>query len=172
LKSLERKPLLFTRKSGELPLSGPALAELLRAVLDKGKPFRFRAKGSSMSPFLKDGDVITVSPLAGAPPRLGEVVAYLLGETGKLAVHRVIGKRRDGYLIWGDNVLEKQERVPGVNVLGRVTRVERNGKDAGLGLGPERIVIALLRRYWLLRTAIHLFLRIARPVYGWRQGPA
>lgn len=125
-----------------------------------------------MSPFVKDGDVITVSPLSGIPPRLGEVVACVFVETGKLVVHRVIGKRRDCYLIWGDNALEKQELVPGSNVLGRVTQVERNGKNAGLGLGPERILIALLHRHWLSRKTIRLFLRIVRPVYAWRQGPA
>lgn len=172
MKSQESKPLLFSRKCGELPLSGPALLELLRAVLDKGKPFRFRARGSSMSPFVKDGDVITVSPLSGAPPRLGEVVAYVFAGTGKLAVHRVIGRSADCYRIWGDNALEKQEPVPGSNVLGRVTQVERNGKNARLGLGPERILIALLCRHRLSRKTMHLFRRIVRPVYAWRQGPA
>jgi len=59
----ETKSALFNRKEGELQLSGPSLVELLRSVLDKGVPFRFQAKGFCMTPFIKDGDVITVFPL-------------------------------------------------------------------------------------------------------------
>jgi hypothetical protein len=47
----------------ELFLTGPVFIELLHATLAKGVPFPFRARGSSMHPFIKDGDVITVSPL-------------------------------------------------------------------------------------------------------------
>lgn len=159
-----RKPELFVRKGGELSLSGPALAELLRAVLDKGMPFRFRAKGFSMSPFVKDGDVITVSPLSGASPRLGDVVPCIGPETGKLFVHRVVGKRGDFCIIRGDNTPEADGLVSKANVLGRVTRVERDGKRVFLGLGPERLLIALLTRRGLLLPLLRPMWRLVRPV--------
>jgi len=170
LKSQKLKSSLFVRKGGELSLSGPALVELLRAVLDKGKPFRFRAKGSSMSPFVKDGDIITVSPLTGDLPRLGEVVAYISAETGRLIVHRVIGKRGECCLIRGDSAGEKQEWVAEAYILGRVTRVERNGKMVSLGLGPERRLIAFLSRRRLSWKLAHLFGRILRALYDRRRG--
>ena len=172
MKSQGLNPSLFVRKGGELPLSGSALLELLRAVLDKGKPFRFRAKGSSMSPFVKDGDIITVSPLSGLSPRLGDVVAYVCAETGTLVVHRVVGRRGNCCLIWGDNAAEGCDLTPEANVLGRVTRVERNGKDVSLCLGSERFLIAFLRRRELSWKTAHLLWRIMRPMYHWIQGLA
>lgn len=146
MKSQEFKPTLFSRKGGDLSLSGPALVELLRAVLDKGAPFRFRAKGFSMYPFIKDGDVVTVSPLPDTSPSPGDVVAFIRPETEKLVIHRVARKRGDSFLIKGDNTPHADGLIPEANILGCVTEVERDGKNVFLGLGPERFLIALLTR--------------------------
>ena len=71
------KPALHNRAGGILSLSGPALLDLLRAVLDKRVPFRFTARGFSMSPFIKDGDVVTVSPCAPGAIHYGDVIAFV-----------------------------------------------------------------------------------------------
>ena len=52
------KPAVFSVKGGELSLSGQALLELTQTVLARGALFRFCAKGLSMYPFIKDGDLI------------------------------------------------------------------------------------------------------------------
>ena len=55
----------------------------------------------------------------------------------------------------------KDCRIPRENLLGRVTRVERNGKAVWLGLGPERTLIAWLsRRGWLIPVRIWLTSRL------------
>jgi len=144
----------FSQAGDELPLSGSALRALLQAVLERGVPFRFRAKGFSMSPFIKDGDVITVSPLAGVKPRLGDVVAFQRNESETLVVHRVVGWHGDIIAIQGDFLPEADDFVPLASVLGRVEHVERNGRQVRLGLGPERTVIALLTRSGVFRHVI------------------
>lgn len=146
MKSQGVKPELFIKKGGELSLPGPAFVKLVRAVLDKGALFRFRAKGFSMSPFIEDGDVLTLTSLAGTSPRCGDVVAFRRPQTGKLIIHRVVEKRGTSYLIRGDNSPEGDGLVPKANILGYVTKVERDGKKVFLGLGPERFLIAFLIR--------------------------
>jgi hypothetical protein len=84
----------YIQYGGEGTISNRALSELLQAVLDKGMPFRFRAPGFSMSPFIRDGDVITISRLSGDSPGQGTVVAFSQPKTGKLIVHRVVVKKR------------------------------------------------------------------------------
>jgi signal peptidase I len=148
------KPEFAVLKGSDLPLSGPALVQLLRAVLGKGVPVRFRAKGFSMSPFLKNEDVVTLSPLQSTSPRAGDVIAFVLQGTDKLCVHRVVGKKDNLYVTKGDNSAEADESVPIQNILGFVTRVERDGKEVFLGLGPERILIAFLGRRGLLLPLI------------------
>ena len=164
LRTSENKPALFSKKGGELKLSGVDLIELLRAVLDKGLPFRFRAKGLSMSPFIKDGDVITVSPLTDDSTRLGDVVAFIRPRMKTLVIHRVVGKRGEYFHIKGDNTLYTDELIPITNILGRVARVERNGKEVLLGLGPERFLIAFLTRRSLLLPLLSPVWKMVRPI--------
>jgi hypothetical protein len=141
-------PQLFVVKAEELTLSGSALLELMRAVLARDVPFRFCARGWSMAPFIRDGDVVTVSPFGRARPGVGQVVAFTRPEEGNVVVHRVVARRgRDSY-IQGDGVPDCADGIiPAENLLGEVTRVERDGHDVWLGLGPERYAIA-----WLSRT--------------------
>ena len=95
---------------------------------------------------------------------MGEVVAYLHPGTGKLVVHRVIGRREAGCLIQGDNAEGRTaDLVPPRNVLGRVTRVERGEKNVRLGMGPERLAIAFLSRAGLLLPMCLGASRLIRP---------
>ena len=157
-------PQEFVRRVEDSTLSMPVLVELLRAVLERGQPFRFEAPGFSMSPFIQDSDAITVAPLSGAAPHLGDVVAFIRPETGKLVVHRVVGKQDGAFLIQGDNAEETDGPVPAANVLGRVTRVERDGKRVYLGLGPERYLIALLSCWGLFRPLLLWGWPLVRPI--------
>jgi len=142
-------------------VSGAGFAVLMAAVLEKGVPFRFTAAGYSMTPFIRDGDVITVAP---GRIRFGDTVAFLSPRSGKLTVHRVIRISRDGYLIKGDNSLEPDGIVPRTNLLGRVVGVEHGSRYVGIGLGVERVAIAFLsRRGWLI-PVIGATWRVMRPV--------
>ncbi len=105
-----------------------------------------------MIPFIRDGDTLTIAPLANRPPRLGEVVAYSCPteEGAKLAIHRVIARRRRDFLVRGDGNGCMPEIVSSENILGRMVKVERDGRQVRLGLGPERLLIAWSGRARLL----------------------
>jgi len=160
----EDKPTIFSKMGDELQLSGSALAELLQAVLDKKVSFRFRAKGFSMSPFIKDNDVITVSPLTGDSTKSGDVVAFIRPIMKKLVIHRVVGKKGKYSKIKGDKITDADDLIPVENILGRVTKVERNGKEVFFGLGPERFLIAFLSRKRLLFPLVYPIRRMVRPI--------
>jgi hypothetical protein len=139
----------------DLPLANPDLLALMSAALARGAPFRFRALGSSMSPFIREGDVLTVAPLRSGEPALGQVVAFIHPDSGLLLVHRVVGRPGPAPLVQGDNTPGRSDGlVPPENILGRVTQVKRNGKKVLLGLGPERYALAPLSRFGLLRPFI------------------
>jgi hypothetical protein len=146
-------------------LSGSGLLpELVREVLGKGVECRLQVKGYSMSPFIKDSDVLTVSPMSGSPPGFGDVIAFIHPKTEKLLIHRVVWKSRDAYLLKGESALEPDGLIKKENILGLVTKVERKGKTIFLGLGPERFLIALLTRTNLLLPVLRPVWRIFRPV--------
>ena len=147
----------FVSLEDQILLSGTALEELMREVLSRDKRFRFRAKGFSMSPFIHDGDLITVSPLAGTPLAVGEVVAFVNPPTGKLIVHRIVFIKPDGVLIRADNQADRDDDlIAAPNIIGRVTLVERGSKIIRLGLGPERRLIALFSRAGILASLTRL----------------
>jgi len=139
-------------KEEEFLLSGKDLVELVQETLAKGAGFRFKVKGFSMLPFIRDGDVVTMSPTSKFPVGFGKSVAFIDSKTNKLVIHRIIGKNKGLYLIKGDNAFGADGLIPKENILGCVTKIERNGKNIFLGLGSERLIIALFSkiRVWSL----------------------
>lgn len=149
--ALHERPSLYLLHEDELLLSRRAIVDLMSAVLEKGKAFRFRARGWSMSPFIRDGDSICISPVQGKPLAIGEIVAFDRPESGGLVVHRVIGRSENSWMIQGDNTPDQKiDLVPDDCILGRIVSVHRNGKHVWSGNGPERTLIAWLSRVNLL----------------------
>jgi ribosomal protein S18 acetylase RimI-like enzyme len=149
-------PSPFIVEIRDAPLSGVVLRELTRSMLMRGKAFRFTAHGYSMEPFIRNGDVITISPL-GSPPLLGEVVAFINPDNHRLTVHRIVAHAPQGHIIKGDNVPASDGVITDQHVLGRVTHIERGGKTVPGFLCPKGMIIALLSRWNILLTARHSY---------------
>lgn len=124
-----------------LKLRAPSLAgsrrrsDLLRRALRRTGRVRFRARGGSMRPSLRDGDVVSVVRADPDAIAIGDVVCFV-PEPGRLSLHRVIG-RDAGCLVTKGDALDWAERVPARRVLGKVAGFERPSRLAILG---ERIV--------------------------------
>ena len=111
-----------------ISLSTPIIMELIEAVHEKGASFRFQARGYSMTPAIRNGDIITVSPLKDIMPCRGDVLAFRHPERPQMLVHRVLKKKGNHFFIKGDNCSEADGWIPAENLLGFITRVERNAK--------------------------------------------
>lgn len=150
---------------GGIFFSATGFAEILQAVLQKGMSLRFKASGISMSPFIKDGDLLTASPLHNALPKFGDVVVCLLQNRQRILVHRLIAKKQKTYWVKGDNTDEMVGPLDNQHLLGRISKVERNDKRVLFGMGPERYLIALFNRscfHW--RFLLPVWQRI-RPLF-------
>ena len=165
MKSQRTEHSIFVKDGGELLLSGPLLSELLCAVFQRGMPFRFQANGFSMSPFIKDGDVVVVFPLTNASPGLGDVLAFIDKETENIIIHRAVGKKGDCYLMKGDNSSQADGLIPEEDILGYVKCIERNGKKTFVGLGPERLLIAFINGRRPFFHLIRPLKRLVSPVF-------
>lgn len=168
MRSPEGKPSLCARSGRELLLSGDSLIGLMAEVMAEGVPFRFRVAGYSMSPFIRDGDVITVLPKGGRRLRRGDVVAYVRPVNGRPAVHRIVGRISAGFVLKGDHESTADFHVAESGILGVVDRVERNGRRVRLGLGLGRRLIAGLSAWGFITWAFRVFGR-KRGLSG--QGP-
>jgi hypothetical protein len=148
---------------GIFSLSGDGLKELVRETGEKGASLRFKARGSSMSPFIKDGDVITISPLVPGELKCGAVCACAHPETHMLVVHRIVRVTPRGLWFRGDSAPYPDGCVSVEDVLGVLTHVERGGRRVHLGNGPERALLAALSRAGLLRPLAIAVARLTRP---------
>lgn len=149
----------------EVSFSSDSLIELIKSTLAKNSSFKFKVTGFSMTPFIKDNDIVTISLLSTNATAFGKAVAFIHSDTKKLVIHRIVGENNGCFIIKGDSVPEIDDLVPKENILGCVNKIERNARSIYLGLGPERLIIAFLSKNRLLpflycyRRVIPFFIR-------------
>ena len=133
-------------------------SELLR----KGGSIRFQARGASMSPAIRDGEIVHVKPATAAEVRLGDIV-LVKGEMG-FRLHRVVvaDAERDVYITRGDCGQLDDPAVSGEEVLGiavakdvrvgrRVLRAKFHGVVGLAARGAargHRLMARLARNFW------------------------
>jgi signal peptidase I len=149
-------PGAYVVQGGLLGLPGAQLGEILDAVLARGAPVRFQARGFSMYPSIRDLDVVTVSPLPRRGLHAGDVIAFRQPTGGSLVLHRILRAGQQGFLVRGDNLPAPDGLVPAADVIGLVTLAERDGAIAYRATEPDAsasAVLMLLRIRWAFRTA-------------------
>jgi hypothetical protein len=140
-------------------------SDLLGELLAKGRCATLRARGGSMWPAIRDGDVLTLAPLRGgdqsrtaplhrrdeswaAPLRAGDVVALRCGEA--LVVHRVVRCESGGVVLRGDALPREDGAFAASAILGRVVAVRRGSRRLRLGRGAlaplHRLLLRALRK--------------------------
>ena len=108
-----------------------------------------------MSPFIRPGDSIIVSPFAGRKPVVGQMVAFTHPKNGMLLVHRVVSKKENEFLIQGDNMSGLDDgMIPAEKLLGVVSGVFRNEKKVWFGGGWSGYFVAILSRSGLLTPIV------------------
>ncbi|MCM8796976.1 MAG: S26 family signal peptidase [Candidatus Omnitrophica bacterium] len=147
----------FIIEGREFTLNRRVLIELLEASLAKGVPLRFIVRGFSMSPFIKDGDIITVSNLNKKSLIPGIIVIFKRAYASGLAVHRIVARKKGSYLIKGDNLFNADGWVSQENIIGYVAQVERKGKKVLWGIKRGGHLVALMSRARLLGYLLYLW---------------
>ncbi|MBQ7822157.1 MAG: S24/S26 family peptidase [Clostridia bacterium] len=100
---------------------------IIREVVGSGGEFTMKTHGTSMLPMLSDGNDSVV--LVSVPEKIvrGDVIFYKR-ENGQFVLHRVVGKRKDGFVLRGDNQIINEYGVGYDTVIAIVTAYIKNGK--------------------------------------------
>ncbi len=147
-------------KNIELSQSNINFKDLLGTLLSEGRDVRFRANGFSMFPFIVDGDFLTISPLGGVALKVGNVVAFRRPQDSAIAVHRIVGRGKDCFLIKGDNISGIDGCLSRKDLLGLVSKIERGKRVVHFGLGRESLFIVLLSRVGIIHTTVFALLKV------------
>lgn len=138
--------------------------ELAGEVLSSSGTMRLRATGWSMLPTIVQGDVLVFAPTNRDELSEGDIV--LFGRNERLFAHRVLSisrGHRDGHILTqGDALPTPDLPVADSELIGRVSRIERNGRQIkpvrALGFSDGAIA-AVLRRS---RSVVRVVFKILR----------
>jgi hypothetical protein len=142
-----------------------SLREVLEEALDKGTRADFRARGLSMSPTVRDGDVVTVRRVRSDELHLGDIVTFWRAD--QLVMHRVIevgqpeADSSPGFRTAGDGNAEEDGIQPGDALLGRVVLVRGSRNDWSPD-DPTARVRGLFRVALAKRPRLRMALRALR----------
>ena len=151
----------------------PALEQ---EVLARGARARFTVAGSSMSPFLRDGDTVELAALGDRPVHVGDVILARVADEAYV-MHRVARVTAAGIYLLGDAQHHVDGPLARSQLVGRVTRAWRGSRPVhavgpfwratgrlwGACPGPRATALEALRR---CRRALRRLARSDHPGGG------
>jgi signal peptidase I len=171
----------------EVSLKCSEFSGISTQILNNGGSFSFKAHGSSMYPFICDGDILTVKQVEYSALKVGDV-AFYRSSNDRLIVHRIVDKKLQSnklmLLMRGDSVFNNDGWIYSDQVLGKVVSIQQDKKFIQLDqrgllrsimyswnklypLGPFSFHLTLKGKRglsWLLRRfqALKIYRNIAR----------
>jgi hypothetical protein len=126
-------------------------------MLERGLSVRFEARGCSMSPTIRDGEIVEVGPVILAELRVDDIV--LAKSDSGFRIHRIVmlDPGKDIFITRGDCGQENDPPLSGAQILGLA-----RAKQVRLGWTTVR---ASFKRGWMLRStarAQYLMLKLLR----------
>lgn len=124
-------------KTENLILENADFFQIAQEFLESGQQVKFTLKGFSMLPFLRQGDAIWLEAAKYSELRTGDIL--LVKWKGLFILHRLVFRNRTQLYLAGDNNLFRIEKVSCEDVMARVTRFERKGKQVSAAGAEQRI---------------------------------
>lgn len=115
-------------------VTNDAFGHLASELLAQGLRVRFTVSGTSMRPFLEEGDIVTLAPVTPADLKIGDI-ALVRRSPDSLTLHRLVRKMKGSQpllVFKGDAVSESDEPVIPHQVIARVTEIQKAHKRISL----------------------------------------
>lgn len=126
--------------------------EMVCECTGEGRSVAITATGTSMLPFIRPGDIVTIAPQAGY--KRGDIVLALVGAGHDVVLHAVISHDGNAYTLMGTANLKLTEAAVGADIAGAVVTIERDGR-----------AISTLTPAWCMAMSLWLRLRpLRRPI--------
>ena len=112
--------------------------------IQKNGSLTYTNVGVSMMPLLRQGkDLFTVTKRNGERCKKGDVVLYKR-PPNKYVLHRIVEVRDNGYVILGDNCINKEYGIKDSDIIGVMTGYVRNGKEHSIYDKSYRLYIGCI----------------------------
>lgn len=132
-----------------------AFAELGKELLSKNLGIKFQARGGSMRPLVRDGEVVLVKQVNPQDVKLGDALLFVI-ESGKAVLHRVIRIKKStqtrSFLMQGDHSSRPDGWISGEHIMGKLLMIERNHKTIWM----DQPIMRLLSKLVLWESRINI----------------
>lgn len=145
-----------------------AVTGLFEDLLNSGVSLQVRVTGRSMTPFIRNGEIVTINKVRPLSLQRGDLI-FFRNSQGFPVLHRLIRKKYiDDTLMFqtkGDALLSFDEPVMSHHVLGKVGRIEKMNSCRKLRytLNMEspcwRTMNHLIAIFHLLKSTLHEYVR-------------
>lgn len=112
------------------------------SILEQRGELIYTNVGNSMYPLIKPRDLLVIKKV-DRPLRRLDIPLYQR-DNGQYVLHRIIKKRKNDYLICGDNRVWPEEGITDRHILGILTDVIRNGETISVYRRDKRVYAQLL----------------------------
>ena len=126
-------------------------------ILNSGKQVKIVVKGSSMEPFLRNGDEVLLMPYNKESLKLRDIVLGMYD--GRYMLHRVHDISSTGIRMMGDGNLQQIEDVVHEKVIGVVIAGFRQGRDLAITSNRSYFMAKIWYKCRLLRRIFSIFKR-------------
>lgn len=128
-----------TRREIELDTFMPIVKEKLAM----GGEVQIQAAGNSMYPLFRHGkDLVTLKGIEKKPLKKYDIILYQRDDK-KYVLHRIVGIKREGYVLRGDNQYVNEYPIREDQVIAKVSGFCRNGKRKTCGDLSYRVYVVL-----------------------------
>ncbi len=139
--------------------------ELNGEILGGGNCLRFRIKGKSMEPFLRDKEVVIIQPIKQFEINPGDILFYrILPST--IVIHRLIKiVPENGKMVFvtkGDANFYFDPHVYSEDILGKIIAIERDGQNIRLNTFMSKLKAIFYVKFFLIKRWFWLILRIVK----------
>ena len=140
---------------------------LFTDILNSGADLRMRVTGSSMTPIIRTGDLLTIRKLPAGKLIPGDIV-WFTNNSGNSVVHRILKKRirfeKISFHTKGDAQIEYDQWTDEKNILGKIclivkTRVNRPPISINLETARWRTAGIIIALFQIIRSKIVLAVR-------------
>ncbi|MDD5371246.1 MAG: S26 family signal peptidase [Anaerolineaceae bacterium] len=129
--------------------------KLATDILQSGNGLRFKALGTSMRPFILDGDLVEIEPVKPEELDCGDVILCRL-HPYLLVLHRVVAIRDGAYIVQGDALVRPDGIVSSSDIVGRAHRILRDNQPIAI----NNTGTVLLVRVWLFMAPLRRILLV------------
>lgn len=133
---------------------------IIREVVQSGGEFVMKTHGTSMLPLLSDGGDGVVLVNKG-DLKVNDVVFYKR-ESGQYVLHRIVGKRADGFVMRGDNQIVNEYGVKNDNIIAVMSAYVKNGKRIDVNDADYKKYVSRLGGMYRKRRSAARILKIKR----------